>query len=198
MTDAATAHTAPVRKLGLLWGSFDPIHHGHLILAREAFESLGLDCVIFIPAGVSPHKMGRPPAPAGLRCQMVAAAIRDEAGFEWDDCEIQRPGPSFAIDTVRHMGAKYPGAEIFYFIGEDNLAALHTWKDIGLLQSLVKFVVLARKTNNSSHGFQVIARSIDISSTDIRNRIARGLSVRYLVPESACEIISKHRLYRND
>jgi nicotinate-nucleotide adenylyltransferase len=188
----------PLRKIGLFGGSFDPIHHGHLILAREALESLGLDRVIFIPNGISPHKLARPPAPAALRCRMVEAAVRDEAGFDWDDCEIRRPGPSFAIDTVHEMAARHPGSELYFFIGEDNLASLHTWKDIAELRSLVRFVVMSRGRGLPDQEFPVVSKPVDISSTEIRNRIARGLSVRYLVPESACEIISQHRLYRND
>lgn len=188
----------PLRKLGLYGGSFDPIHHGHLILARETMESLGLDRVLFIPAGISPHKLARPPAPAALRCKMLEASVRDEPGLGWDDCEIRREGPSFAIDTVREMAARHPGTEIYYFIGEDNLAALHTWKDIDTLKTLAKFVVLSRGAGKGDHGFPVISRQIDISSTDIRNRIARGLPVRYLLPEAACDIISQHQLYRND
>ena len=117
MPDKSTTQMNPPRKLGLFGGSFDPIHHGHLILAREALESLGLDRVIFIPNGISPHKLARPPAPAELRCKMVEAAVRDEAGFDWDDCEIRRPGPSFAIDTVREMAGRHPGAGLYYFIG---------------------------------------------------------------------------------
>lgn len=188
----------PLRKIGLFGGSFDPIHHGHLILAREALESLALDRVIFIPNGISPHKLARPPAPPNLRCRMVEAAVRGEAGFGWDDCEIRRQGPSFAIDTVREMAARHPGAELYFFIGEDNLASLHTWKDIARLTTLVRFVVLSRGSGLQGQEFPVVSKPVDISSTEIRNRIARGLSVRYLVPESACEIISQHRLYRND
>jgi nicotinate-nucleotide adenylyltransferase len=188
----------PLRKLGLFGGSFDPIHHGHLILAREALESLGLDRVIFIPSGISPHKLARPPAPAGLRCQMVEAAVRDEPGLDWDDCEIRREGPSFAIDTVREMAARYPGAGLYFFIGEDNLASLHTWKDIAALRTLVTFVILSRGLGTPDPGGPVISRPIEISSTGIRNRIASGQSVRYLLPDSACEMISQHRLYRND
>ncbi|MEI6278646.1 MAG: nicotinate-nucleotide adenylyltransferase [Verrucomicrobiae bacterium] len=188
----------PLRKLGLYGGSFDPIHNGHLILAREALENLGLDRVVFIPAAVSPHKTGHPPAPPKLRGEMVAAAVAGEPGFDWSDREILREGPSFAVDTVREMRTRHPEAEIFYFIGEDNLPALHTWKEIGVLRGLVTFVVFARGAGSAGHGFPVISRRVDISSTDIRNRIASGLSVRYLVPESTCTILAQHRLYRND
>lgn len=187
-----------LRKIGLFGGSFDPIHHGHLILAREALESLGLDRVIFIPAGVSPHKLGRPPAPAELRGRMVAAAVDGEDRLGWDDCEIRREGPSFAIDTVRAMLERFPGAEISYFIGEDNLPALHTWKEIGELRRLVRFVVFSRGGGGADHGFPVVSRRVDISSTDIRNRIASGLSARYLLPEAACHLIAQHQLYRNE
>lgn len=185
-------------KIGLYGGSFDPVHHGHLILARDAMEVLGLDRVIFIPANVSPHKLAKPPAPAGLRCEMLAAAIHGEPRFSFDLCEIERHGPSFAIDTVRLMRQRLPQADFFYFIGEDNLADLHTWKDIDLLKQSVTFVVLARGTRPVESAFPVVSRRIDISSTDIRNRIARGLSVRYLLPEPVCEILASHQLYLND
>jgi nicotinate-nucleotide adenylyltransferase len=187
-----------LRKIGLYGGSFDPIHHGHLILAREALESLGLERVIFIPAGVSPHKLGRPPAPAHLRGEMVAAAVQGEERLDWNDCEIRRKGPSFAIDTVRDMQALFPDAQIFYFIGEDNLAALHTWKEISQLRRMVQFVVFSRGGSPTDHGFPVLSRRVDISSTDIRNRIASGLSARYLLPEAACHLIAQHQLYRNE
>jgi len=188
----------PPQKVGLYGGSFDPVHHGHLILAREAMETLGLDRVIFIPAGVSPHKLDRPPVSPATRLEMVQAAIAGEENFFWDDCEVRRDGPSFAIDTVRLMMGRYPGAEIFFLIGEDNLPALHTWKDVETLRGLARFVVLARGTGVTESGFDTIGRSVDISSTDIRNRIASGMSVRYLLPESVCSLISLHRLYRND
>jgi len=188
----------PPRKIGLYGGSFDPIHHGHLILAREALEKFGLDRVVFIPAGISPHKLGRPPAPAALRCEMVAAAIAGEPGFAWDDCEVRRAGVSFAIDTVRLMRGRHPGAEVFYFLGEDNLAALHTWKESNALEKLARLVVFSRGAPAAAPRFPTISRVVDISSTDIRNRIASGLPVSYLLPVSACQIITRHRLYRND
>lgn len=187
-----------LRKIGLFGGSFDPVHHGHLILARTALEQLELERVIFLPAGISPHKLHCPPAPAEIRCEMLAAAISGEPDFSWDDCEIKREGPSFAVDTVRLIREQNPGAKIFYFIGDDNLAALHTWKEISALRELMQFVVLSRKIEEVDYGFPVISRCIDISSTDIRNRIARGLSIRYLVPDAVCQIITRYQLYRNE
>ena len=185
-------------KIGLFGGSFDPIHHGHLILAHDAMESLGLDRVIFIPANVSPHKLEHPPAPARIRCEMVEAAIAGEPRFSMDACEADREGPSFAVDTVRLMQRRFPQAEFFYFIGEDNVPALHTWREIDELMKMASFVVLARGDLEPIEGFLVIKRNIDISSTDIRNRIARGLSVRYLLPDAVCAILARHQLYLND
>ena len=185
-------------KIGLFGGSFDPIHHGHLILARDAMESLGLDRVIFIPANVSPHKLEHPPAPARIRCEMVEAAIAGEPQFSMDACEADREGPSFAVDTVRIMQRRFPQAQFFYFIGQDNVPALHTWREIDELKKMASFVVLARGDLEPIEGFLVINRNIDISSTDIRNRIARGLSVRYLLPDAVCAILARHQLYLND
>ena len=185
-------------KIGLFGGSFDPIHHGHLILARDAMESLGLDRVIFIPVNVSPHKLAHPPVAARLRCEMVAAAIAEESRFSMDACEAEREGPSFAVDTVRLMRRRFPQAELFYFIGEDNVSSLHTWREIDELKKLASFVVLARGNLQPVEGFPVISRNIDISSTDIRNRIAQGLPVRYLLPDAVCAILTRHQLYLND
>lgn len=185
-------------KIGLFGGTFDPIHHGHLIMAREAREVLGLDEVIFVPARISPHKLGTHPVPPEARCEMVAAAVAGEEGFGWSDCEARREGPSFAIDTVRHIGAARTGAEFFFFIGSDNVAALHTWKDVDELRRLARFVVLCRNSKTAPEGFLTVAREVDISSTDIRNRIASGRSVRYLLPEVVIEYIQRHGLYRNE
>jgi nicotinate-nucleotide adenylyltransferase len=186
------------KRVGLYGGSFDPIHFGHLILARDAKEQLGLDGVIFIPAAVSPHKLDRPPAPAEARLEMVAVAIEGDEGFEVDDCELRRSGASFTIDTVRAMQRRFPGAELFYLVGDDNLPELHTWKDIEALRTMVRFVVLARERLAVAERLPVIERHVDISSTDVRNRVAKGLSIRYLVPEKACEVIRRNGLYADD
>ena len=185
-------------KIGLYGGSFDPIHNGHLILARDAMERLELDLVIFLPARISPHKMDRPPASAEARCRMVAESIKDEPGFSMDDREIRREGPSFTVDTVREFSEEFPGAKFFYFIGDDNLDELHTWKEIDQLKSLVQFVVLSRAGMPFLAEFPMITRLVEISSTEIRNRIARGQSVRYMVPYPACQVIKMLGLYQND
>ena len=188
----------PNEKIGLYGGSFDPIHNGHLILARDAMERLELDKVIFLPARISPHKLDRPPAPPEARCLMLAAAIADEPRFEMDPCEIEREGPSFTIDTVQLFRDRYPGAKLYYFIGDDNLPELDTWRDIANLRESAHFVVLSRAGMPFLSEFPIITRHIEISSTEIRNRIARGLSVRYMVPLPACDVIAKLGLYRDD
>jgi nicotinate-nucleotide adenylyltransferase len=188
----------PNEKIGLYGGSFDPIHNGHLILARDAMERLELNKVVFLPARISPHKLDRPPAPPEARCQILAAAIADEPRFEMDPCEIEREGPSFAVDTVHLFRERYPGTKLYYFIGDDNLPELDTWRDIANLRELTQFVVLSRAGMPFLSEFPTITRHIEISSTEIRNRIARGLSVRYMVPLPACDVIAKLGLYRDD
>ena len=183
-------------KIALFGGTFDPIHHGHLILAREAVEQLQLDRLIFIPNTVSPHKQARVTTPSGLRLEMVQAAIQGEERFVADDQELKRSGPSYAIDTVEETRRRFPGAQLVYLIGEDNVAELHTWRRFDDLQRMAQFVVLSRTGHSRTHAFPVVERDIDISSTEIRKRIANGASIRYLVPEKVLSIIEKHNLYR--
>jgi nicotinate-nucleotide adenylyltransferase len=182
-------------RLVLFGGTFDPIHHAHLILARDALEQLAADRVVFIPAAISPHKLTRIPAPPQLRREMVAAALEGEPRFVLDDQELHRPGPSYTYDTVVAVRARHPGAEILYLVGHDNLAALGTWHRYEELKALVQFVVLQR-SGQLTPGLSVLQRRLDISSTDVRERVARGVSIRYLVPESVRIIIEQNHLYR--
>jgi nicotinate-nucleotide adenylyltransferase len=185
-------------KIGLYGGSFDPIHNGHLILARDALERLELDHVVFLPARISPHKIDHPPASPADRCEMITAAIAGEDYFAMDTCEIEREGPSFTIDTVQLYRSRYPEAELYFFIGDDNLDELDSWRDIMKLRELVQFVVLSRVGMPFLSEFPMTTRHVEISSTEIRNRIARGQSVRYMVPAPTCEVIKKLNVYRND
>jgi nicotinate-nucleotide adenylyltransferase len=185
-------------RLALYGGTFDPVHFGHLILAREALEQLALDRVIFIPAGLSPHKLATTPAPAALCREMLAAAIADEPAFTMDDSELNATGPSFTIETVERYRAADPNTHIHYLIGADNLKELHTWRRIDDLRRLVEFVVLGRGDARPEAGvsFRTLSRRIDISATEIRQRVARGQSIRYLVPEPVRAIIAAHHLYQ--
>lgn len=184
-----------LKKIGIYGGTFDPIHHGHLILAREARERLGLEKLIFVPARIAPHKRA-PFASAEMRLSMLQAAVAGEDGLEVDDCELRRAPPSYTIDTVENVQRREPDAEIYYLIGEDNLAGLGNWRQFERLQKIVRFVVLDRTGAEATHGYPIIARKIDISATDIRKRVASGQSIRYLVPESVEEIIRGNNLYQ--
>ena len=178
-------------------GTFDPIHHGHLILARDAREALDLRKVIFVPNHRSPHKQGANAAPPELRGAMLRAAIEGERGFEMDEVEILRGGTSYTIDTALHLRLLYPEADLFYLIGEDNLAELHTWRRVDELLLMVQLVVMARGTDSPPHPYITLhQRRVDISATDIRGRIAKGESIRYLVPDKVRAIIEKHQLYQ--
>jgi len=184
-------------RIGIMGGTFDPIHHGHLILARDAREELDLNRLILVPNHISPHKLGRFAATPAVRAAMVRAAIEGEEGLEMDDIEVRRGGTSYTIDTVLHLRGLYPEADLFYLMGEDNLAEFHTWRRADELQRLVQLVVMARGADGPQHPFITLRqRRVDISSTDIRERIAKGQSIRYLVPESVLQIIENHQLYR--
>ena len=185
-------------RLGLYGGTFDPIHHGHLILARDAIEQLKLDRVVFLPAAISPHKLKRAPASAELRRAMVAAAIAGEPRFVMDDSELRRSGPSFTIDSVEEIRARHPEARLYYLIGADNLRELHTWRRIEELRRLVQFVVFGRGLENpgTADDFPSLSRRIDISATEIRERVACGVSIRYLVPDPVRLLIESHHLYQ--
>ena len=186
-------------KIGLYGGTFDPIHHGHLLLARTARETFELDRIVFIPAAISPHKLGEHPTSAAIRWEIIQAALAGEEGFASDDLELHRTGPSYTFDTASAYRERFPDAELFYFIGTDHLPALQTWYRIEELKNLVTFVVLDRGESNGtpliSHGFPNVARRIDISASDIRNRVANGLSIRYLVTPPVDELIRQHHLY---
>lgn len=186
-----------MRKLAIYGGTFDPIHHGHLILAREARERLNLDAVIFVPAAVSPFK-NQPAAPAADRLEMLEAAIAGEPGFALDRFELDRAPPSYTIDMVEHIRAQTPDAELFYLIGQDNVTGLASWHRFGELEKLVRFVVLDRTGEPTNHSHPVIHRKVDISATEIRNRVAQGRSIRYLVPGAVEDIIRRRRLYQEN
>lgn len=183
-------------RTALYGGSFDPIHHGHLILAREAMEKLGLDRVVFIPAAQSPFKVDRTPAAPEIRLAMVLAAIGDEPRFECDASEAARHAPSFTVDTVEAWKKKAPGDELFYFLGEDNVRDLPKWRRYTELRSLVQFVVFSREDTPQTHQYACVSRRVDISATEVRKRVAEGRSIRYLVPEAVREIISMCSLYQ--
>jgi nicotinate-nucleotide adenylyltransferase len=185
-----------LKKIAIYGGTFDPVHHAHLILAREAIETLSLEKVILVPAAISPLKKAAPVASGEVRLAMLRAAIKGEPEFEVDECELLRPPPSYTIDTVEELRRREHDAGIYCLIGEDSVEQLPLWHRFTELEKMVHFIVLDRSGKQPRHPYEVIRRRVDISATEIRRRVAQDESIRYLVPESVEEIIQREKLYR--
>jgi nicotinate-nucleotide adenylyltransferase len=184
-----------LKRIAIYGGTFDPVHHAHLILARDALETLRLDGVIFVPAAISPLKKAAPVASGDLRLAMLRAAIKGEPKFAADDCELRRPPPSYTIDTVEAVQRRNSDTAIYCLIGEDNAERLTKWHRFTDLNKMVHFVVLDRTGQRANHSYPVIDRKMDVSATEIRSRVASGRSIRYLVPPAVEEIIRREKLY---
>ena len=199
-------------KIGVLGGTFDPIHLGHLIVAEDIREKLGLKEVLFIPAGQPWLKIKKEKqiSTAEHRLAMVRLAVTPNPYFKVSTMEIERTGLSYSIDTVLELKAKLGArAEIYFIVGPDALAQLHRWKEPARLVELCQVVGIGRpgyaranlsKLESSIPGASqrimlVEVPKINISSTDIRKRVAQGLSIRYLVPEEVEKYIHEHGLY---
>jgi nicotinate-nucleotide adenylyltransferase len=185
-------------RLGLYGGSFDPIHHGHLILARQAVEVLFLDRVIFIPAAESPFKPDQLGASAEDRLAMIRLAIQDEPRFVVDPLELNREAPSYTIHTARAYKVQHPKDVLFFLIGEDHVSALRKWNEFEQLDQLVNFAILSRSDLPLKAHYPVVRRRFDLSSTEIRNRVANDLPISYLVPENVLRYIHERNLYRGE
>jgi nicotinate-nucleotide adenylyltransferase len=185
-------------RIGIYGGTFNPVHHGHLILARQALEEFKLDRLVFVPAAESPFKIQNHSAPSGDRLAMLRLAIAGEDRFLVDPLEIERGGISYSIDTVKMFRNRDPGAELFFLVGEDNADRLTEWHRFEELKKLVYFVVLSRSEDFQSPEYPVVQRRIEISSTEIRNRVANQESITYLVPESVKHYIEQHQLYQGE
>jgi nicotinate-nucleotide adenylyltransferase len=185
-------------RIGIYGGTFDPVHHGHLILARQALEEFKLDRLVFVPAAESPFKIHNHTAPATDRLAMLQLAIKGEDRFEVDPLEIERGGVSYSIDTVKMFRSRDPEAELFFLVGEDNAYRLTEWHRFEELKKMVGFVVLSRSEDFQSPEYPVVQRRVEISSTEIRNRVANGESITYLVPESVKRYIEQHQLYHGE
>lgn len=186
-------------KIGILGGTFNPIHVGHLILADEAREKLGLDKVIFVPTNLPPHKDNSDIAPARDRYKMIELAVETNRNFIASDIEIKREGRSYTIDTVRELKKAYPRDELYFISGSDLLNYLNEWKDLSEIIKMVKFVVATRPgfplEKIPSYIQTVAIRAVDISAFEIRACIKENKSFRYLVSERVFDYINKKRLY---
>lgn len=188
-------------RIGLYGGSFDPIHIGHLLVARAAFEELGLDRLFFIPSSNSPFKPDSKPLDSRWRARLIRVALEDCPEFEISEFEIKRGGISFSMNTLKHFANAFPEAMLFYLIGTDHLPTLPEWKDAKVLARLVRFAVIPRPnaTNISlPSGFECVILKgfpIEISSSLIRARLRAGLPIRPFLLSSVAEIIEHYRLY---
>lgn len=187
-------------KIGILGGTFNPIHLGHLILAEEAREKLGLARVIFVPAYLPPHKDNSDIAPAKERFAMVRLAIERNKYLSVSDAEIKRDGRSYTIDTIKEFTKKYPQDELYFIIGSDLLKYLDDWKDLFEIIKMVKFIVATRPgyplEKIPAYITTMPIRAVDVSAFEIRQAIKENRSFRYLVPEAVFKYISKKNLYK--
>ena len=185
-------------RIGILGGTFDPPHAGHLIAAQDCLVSLGLDRVHFIPARQPPHKRRRPVSPAPLRLAMLDAALAGDDRFRVDDIEMNRQGPSWTVDTLRAYRERHAGAVLFLLVGMDQYVEFATWREPEEIARLATIVVMSRggEQPRGPGIVSVAVTRIDISSTQIRDRVGRGEPIRYLVPEAVETIIAGHALYR--
>lgn len=199
-------------RVGILGGTFNPFHLGHMVLGQDAFEQLGLSHVLFVPCANPPHKKCRTLISARHRLAMLEAAVDGDERFMVSDIEIRRGGHSYAIDTVREVRSLFPESTICFIAGSDSLAELHLWKDVYELLGLCEFRVFERPGSFAVAEAKDILRlkspwrenvlsgmvrghRVEISSSEIRHRIAEGLGIRYLVHPAVEMYIVEHRLY---
>ena len=189
-------------KVGIFGGTFDPIHHGHLITAQSVREIRKLDKIIFIPTFVSPHKEKISTSTPGHRLNMIKLAISDIDFFDYSDFEIKKGGVSYTIDTIRELKKHYD--ELEFIIGYDNIFEFHTWKDPDEIMKLTTVLVLKRRSSHPpphedkyvKKAIFVETRGIEISATDIRERVKNGMPIHFLVPNKVKEYIYTFDLYK--
>jgi nicotinate-nucleotide adenylyltransferase len=186
-------------RVGLFGGSFDPVHHGHLIVAQALLEQLGLDQLRFVPAREQPFKRGTHAASAEHRCRMVALAIEGEPRFQLEPIELERPGPSYTVDTLRALTTREPGVEFTLLVGSDAVQDLDKWHQAPELAKLARIVAFGRSGSpvipSPLVSATVTVPELEISATDLRMRLKSGRSIRYRVPEPVVQYIRQNRLY---
>ena len=207
-------HTAKTEKIGILGGTFDPIHLGHLIIAEQARDQYGLDRVLLIPSGHSYFKdnRSRKVQPAQTRLEMTRIAARDHAPFEVSDIEVNRPGNTYSFETLEQLRELYPSSELYFIVGADTVCSMRTWRAserifaaCTILAAIREDQVDPEQLKNESealardYGARILPveiPNIGISSTDIRERAAAGKSIHYLVPSALESYIIKNGIYK--
>ncbi len=188
-----------VMRVGILGGTFDPIHIGHLIAASSVYEALNLDSVVFIPAGDPWQKRDRGLSTGQQRLEMVKLATENDDRFQVSDLEIVRSGPTYAVDTVREWKRVNPSDELFWIVGSDALSGIPSWHEWEVFVSEVTIVALNRVGQNDSVPFDFVSvdmPEVRISATELRDRFTNGLDTQYLVPKNVSQYISDQGLYQ--
>ncbi|MGC8669459.1 MAG: nicotinate-nucleotide adenylyltransferase [Chthonomonadales bacterium] len=195
-------------RLGILGGTFDPIHHAHLFIGEEARVRFGLDRVLFVPNRTPPHKCEPDLTPEAHRFAMVELAVASNPRFSASRVELDRPGPSYTVDTLRILKEEYPAAEFYFISGLDAVAEMGSWKEPLAIAKLSTIVAIGRPGFDAENALaalppdlrlriEVIASPLmAISSTLLRERVQAGLPIRYLTPDPVIEYIQLHGLYR--
>ena len=199
-------------KLGLYGGTFDPVHFGHLLLAERCREELGLDEIRFIPAGDPPHKDRSSLAPGKVRAEMLEFATAGHPQLVIDRRELDRPGPSYTVETLAEFHTESPDAELYFLMGADSLADLPMWREPARIAELARIVAVNRGERPlpdrtalavtlgeaiASRVLFVSMPAMDLSSTDLRRRVALGKSLRYTTPAAVEAYITDKKLYRS-
>lgn len=200
-------------KIGIMGGTFDPIHNGHLMLGRQALEEYQLDQIWFMPSGQPPHKKDHPVTDADIRCEMVKLALLGQSGFVFSDFEIRRPGNTYTAQTLALLHQEYPQHEFYFIVGADSLYEIERWYEPERIMSQTVILAAGREYEGihrslkgqmnylkEKYGAQIEylhCREMDISSEEIRSLTAEGQSVKDLVPEAVFAYMEKNHLYRN-
>ena len=190
-------------RIGLFGGTFDPLHIGHLIMAQDAAEAGSLDRVLFLPAGVPPLKPAQPQASANDRLNMVNEALHDTPIFQSNTVDLNHDSTCYSVDTVRQIQKDYPDDQLYWILGTDQLAQLHKWRNIEELTQIVEFIVLnrpgieidPRKIPPHTHYTIAPTHSMNISSSEIRERLRNGQTVKYFLHPAVLTYIKAKNLY---
>jgi len=195
--------TRKAQRIGVMGGTFDPIHNGHLVAASEVAQEFHLDRVIFVPTGKPWHKGNT--SDAEHRYLMSVIATASNPNFTVSRVDIDRPGETYTVDTLRDIRALFPDAELFFISGADAISQIMDWKDVEHVWQLAHFVAVTRPGHELNiSGFSadnvslLEVPALAISSTDVRRRVSRGYPVWYLVPDGVVQYIAKHNLYRSN
>ena len=198
------------RKIAIMGGAFDPIHYGHLVTAQAVYDNFDVDRVVIMPLGDAPHKEMNGAA-AAQRYEMAEAAVKDNPAFAVSPMEVNRAGKTYTVDTISEIKRINPGLTIYFVMGADQIQAIETWRQPERLLKLCSIIAVTRPGFDTAHIKRTIDRvkgkygcdiyflevpSLDISSTDLRERIKEGRAVKYLMPDEAEKYIDEHDLYK--